>query len=540
MQRPKRKQLTRTKKGKKASGRRVRKNHTRTDRHSFHSKQKKKLLQVMVLAICVLVILVTDAYRRGEVKLYQEKPAVAEKEKKKKKSVLQAEEKAGADLPTEKPEQNIDEQQIRILISTTNFSGFYHDIVTVKGSKEITVSEGKKTNTYPAGEEITFQKEQKYSGKLRVKVEKGGKIQICSITRQDRLPNYRGDLEIRQTGQGFTVINELPLGEYLYAVVPSELSTSHKMEALKAQAVCARTYAYHQLQSDRFEEYGADMDDSTSSQVYNNIPEDKRSRKAVKVTSGEIVTRDGDPVVTYYYSTSWGKSASGREVWNTSSELPYLQSCMQTEGQENGSDRDLSNDEAFRNFLSQDTAVTYDCDADWYRWNVTIPSTALEQSMDGALQNCYQNDPSMVLTQDQEGKYKKQALRSIGKLRKIRVDSRGKSGLVTAVVVVGSENVVKVCGQYNIRYVLSPGSAKIHYGAGETTMTLLPSAAFYLDRGTDSDGNVTYVIHGGGCGHGTGMSQCGASQMAEQGKGYQDILKYYFSGCEVASKSISR
>lgn len=534
MQRPKRRQVARTKKGKKVSKKHVRQHHKKVSRNSYHSMHKKKFIQIIILSICVLVILVADAYRRGEVKLYQEKPAATEK----KESVSQTEEKPITDLPAEMPERNIDEQQIRILISTTNFSSSYHDLVTVKGTKEITVSEGKKTHVYPAGEEVTFQKDQKYSGKLRVKAAEDGKIQICSISRQNRHPNYRGSLEVKQTKQGFIVINELSLQEYLYAVVPSELSTEHKMEALKAQAVCARTYAYHQLQSDRFEEYGADMDDSTSSQVYNNIPEDKRSRKAVKATSGEIVTRDGNPVVTYYYSTSWGKSASGKEVWNTPSELPHLQSCMQTEGQENGSDRDLSSDTAFRDFLSQDTAVTYDCDADWYRWNVTIPSTALEQRMDAVLQSCYQRDSSMVLTQDQAGKYEKQTLRSIGKLRKIRVESRGKSGLVTAVVVVGSENVVKVCGQYNIRQVLAPGSARIHYGAGETTMAILPSAAFYLDRGSDSDGNITYVIHGGGCGHGTGMSQCGASQMAKLGKGYQDILQYYFSGCEVASKSI--
>lgn len=536
MQGSKRRQVTRMKKGKKAPGKHVRQHRTKVKRQSLHSIQKKKFYKIMILAICVLVILVADAYRRGEVRLYEEKPAATKKEQ----SVIQTAEKQESDLPVEMPDQNIDEQQIRILISTTDFSGSYHDYVTVKGTKEITVSEGKENHAYPAGEQVTFQKKKKNSGKLRVEVAEGGKIQICSITRQNRHPSYRGSMEIKQTKQGFTVINELPLQEYLYAVVPSELSTGHKMEALKAQAVCARTYAYHQLQSDRFEEYGADMDDSTSSQVYNNIPEDKRSRKAVKATSGEIVTRDGNPVVTYYYSTSWGRSASGKEVWNTPSEVPHLQSCMQTEGQENGFDQDLSTDEAFRNFLSQDTAVTYDCDADWYRWNVTLPSAVLEQRIDAVLQSCYQRDSSMVLTQDPAGKYKKQTLRSIGKLRKIRVESRGKSGLVTALVVVGSGNVVKVCGQYNIRQVLSPGSAKIHYGAGETTMALLPSAAFYLDRGTDSDGNITYVIHGGGCGHGTGMSQCGASQMAKQGKGYRDILQYYFSGCEVASKSIIR
>ncbi|MDE6850908.1 MAG: SpoIID/LytB domain-containing protein [Lachnospiraceae bacterium] len=519
LQKPGRRQVTRTKRKNKTKSR----NHTRI-----------KWMQIMLLSLLVLVILVADAYRKGKVTLYQEKPAAT----KEKKSVSQTKTTKETTSSAVQPDQNIDSQKTRILISTTGFTGYYHDLVTVQGTKELTVSQGKKTRTYPAGEKVAFRMEQKYSGKIGIEAAEGGRIQICSITRQNRQPKYRGKMELKQTEQGFILINELSLQEYLYAVVPSELSTGHKMEALKAQAVCARTYAYHQIQSDRYKAYSADLDDSTASQVYNNIPEDKRSRKAVKSTSGEVVARNGDPVITYYYSTSWGKSASGKEVWNTPSEVSHLQSCMQTEGKESGSDRDLSTDAAFRKFLSQNTVATYDQDAEWYRWHVAISSADLEQRLDAALQSCYQTDSSMILTQNQEGEYRKRPLRSLGKLRKIRIESRGKSGLVTALVLVGSENVVKVCGQYNIRKVLSPGSARIHYGGGETTMAILPSAAFYMDCTVDSDGKTVYEIYGGGCGHGTGMSQCGASRMAEQGKAYRDILQYYFSGCEVSSKSI--
>lgn len=490
----------------------------------------------MLLSVLVLGILVADAYRRGDVTLHQESPGI----KREKIPVLQTMTAKPSHSGKEETGETIDGKKTRILLSRTGFTGLYHDLVTVQGTVELTVSEGKESKKYPAGKKITFQRRKKYSGKISIEAAEGGKIQVCSITRQNRHPKYRGRLELKQNKQGFTVINELPLREYLYAVVPSELSTGHGMEALKAQAVCARTYAYQQLCSERFKEYGADLDDSTSSQVYNNIPEDKRSRKAVKDTEGEMVMQEGKPVATYYYSTSWGKSASGREVWNTPSEVSHLQSCMQTEGRENGSDRDLSKDAAFRRFLSQDTALTYDKGSDWYRWNVTVSLAALEQGMDASLQSCYQTNPAMVLVQNRAGEYRKQALQPLGKLRKIRIENRGKSGLVTELALVGSEHVIKVCGQYNIRKILSPGSAEIHYGGGKTRMALLPSAAFYLDRVTDSAGKTAYEIHGGGCGHGTGMSQYGACEMAEQGKAYQDILKYYFSGCEVASKSISK
>lgn len=520
MQRSRHKHIVRT-----GSGKRKKQKHT-----------SNPLKWILLLSMLVLVLLIADAYRRGEVSLYQEKSVSSET----KKTVSQnaSDNLRNTDQPVRTEEANIDQQQVRVLISTTNFAGLYHDQVVLRGTKGLTVSEGKNTRTYSAEEKVTFQKGQKYSGKLRIQAAQGGKIQICSVTRQARHPKYRGAIELKQTKQGFTVINEISLQEYLYAVVPSELSTGHKMEALKAQAVCARTYAYNQILSDRFKEYGADLDDSTDSQVYNNIPEDKRSRQAVKSTAGEIVMQGKKVVTTYYYSTSWGKSASGKEVWNTGTEMSYLQSCMQTEGRETGSDRDLSKDAAFRRFLSQDTAVTYDREADWYRWNVTISAASLSARVDAALRSCYQNDASAVLTQNPDGEYEKRALRSLGRLRKVRVESRGKSGLVTALVLAGSENVVKVCGQYNIRRVLSPGNARIHYGGGETTMELLPSAAFYVERVTGTDGKPAFEIYGGGCGHGTGMSQCGASQMAEQGKGYRDILQYYFSGCDVVEKSI--
>lgn len=502
-------------------------------------KQKRtpdSFVRILLLFLLVLAFLIADACRRGEVSIYREKPLSGE-EKQVAVPVSSARVQ-NTEQPVREKKASIDQQRVRILISTTDFAGLYHDRVVLQGTGELTVSGDKKTKTYPAGKKVTFQSGKKYSGKLQIQTTPGERIQICSVSRQGRHPKYRGGIELQQTGQGFTVINELSLQEYLYAVVPSELSTGHKMEALKAQAVCARTYAYNQIVSRRFQEYGADLDDSTDSQVYNNIPEDKRSRKAVRSTAGEIVMQGKKAVTTYYYSTSWGKSASGKEVWNTKSEVSYLQSCMQTEEQEDGSDRDLSTDAAFRRFLSEDTAVTYDREADWYRWNVTIAADDLSGRIDTALRNCYQNDASAVLTQDSAGRYQKKALQPLGKLRKIRVESRGKSGLVTGLVFAGSQNVVKVCGQYNIRKVLSPGNAKIHYGGGETTMTLLPSAAFYVDRVTGTDGRPAFEIYGGGCGHGTGMSQCGAGRMAEQGKKYRDILQYYFSGCDVVEKSM--
>ena len=80
------------------------------------------------------------------------------------------------------------------------------------------------------------------------------------------------------------MINELYLEDYLKKVVPSEMPASYEKEALKTQAVCARTYAYRQIQGNTYGAYGADVDDSTSFQVYNNTQTNERTDQAVDET----------------------------------------------------------------------------------------------------------------------------------------------------------------------------------------------------------------------------------------------------------------
>ena len=116
---------------------------------------------------------------------------------------------------------------------------------------------------------------------------------LSSIKRQNRHPSYRGSMELSLQCGKIIVVNELPIEQYLYAVVPSELSTGHQLEALKAQAVCARSYLYGQLKAKRYQKYHANVDDSVSCQVYNNIPEDTRSREAVDQTKGQVLTSGG-------------------------------------------------------------------------------------------------------------------------------------------------------------------------------------------------------------------------------------------------------
>ena len=294
---------------------------------------------------------------------------------------------------------------------------------------------------------------------------------------------------------------------------------------------------------ERYKKHHADMDDSVSCQVYNNVPEDMRSRKAVNSTRGLVLTNKKDAVVqTYYYSTSWGYSASGKDVWNTETEVSYLQEKLQiTEKSSRKSgikSLDLSSEKRFADFIRKASFDTYDSKSEWYRWNVTINRKSLSNRIDTLLYSCYSSNPEFVLTQKSDGSYKQAPLKSIGEIRKLRVEKREKSGLATELVIVGKNNVVKVCTQYNIRKVLAPIYESVYYNGGKSvaTISLLPSAAFYIADAV-KDGEASFQFVGGGFGHGTGMSQCGAERMAKLGKNYKEILAYYFEGTKLSGLS---
>ncbi len=524
---------------------------------------KKKLKLLLMLSVLCLICVVSEAYLKGYITLKSVKKEtsqnIVENEntpipKITDKPVI-TQEPEGTEKPkitqkpkvTQKPESTKQpvkvikqgtSRNVRILIMSDDFGSYYHNKVELSCDSAFTIATGSKTTNYKAGKKVSFNLSKKNVKKKKFTVSSSSRtgIKMLSFKRRNIHPVYRGIMEIKWTKKGFIIINELPLEQYLYAVVPSEMPTESNIEALKAQAVCARSYAYNQIKEERYKAYNADLDDSTACQVYNNIPEDRRSRQAVDETYGQVVTRKGEIIVAYYFATSWGCTADGKDVWNTPEEVPYLKGAMQIRKKEVSEDTaiNLSEENIFRNFIDSNSYKTYDSGDDWYRWNVTLDSVSLSNRIDSALYNCYLSNKSLVLTQNKNGKYVSKPLRSIGKIKKLRVEKREESGLVTELVIVGTGNVVKVCTQYNIRKVLAPVHEKINRNGSTnvSSYSLLPSAAFYIDT-KQSKKRIYFNITGGGFGHGAGLSQTGAEAMAQSGDNYETILKHYFQGTKV-------
>lgn len=156
----------------------------------------------------------------------------------------------------------------------------------------------------------------RYGPVVRVSAEGDRPVRV-----EDKLRAYRGVVELRRDAVGMTVVNELDLESYLYGVLKMEINPAWPAEAVKAQAVAARTLALASL--GRFAREGYDVRDTTDSQVYGGVTfEDPRTSAAVDATRSLILIYGGQPILAVYHADSGGRTESSENVWGRA--YPYL------------------------------------------------------------------------------------------------------------------------------------------------------------------------------------------------------------------------
>lgn len=425
---------------------------------------------------------------------------------------------------------------IRVLLKTTGFSSEYHGSVTLTSNKKFTISNGTKTKSYKAGKYVTIKKNYallKGGKSLTIEAENNGKIKITSISRSQGTPSYRGSIVVRYvSGKGLTLVNHVALEYYLYSVVGSEMSSSFSKEALKAQAVTARSFAYANLNSSKYASLKADVDDSTTYQVYNNIKEDSSVLSAVNATQNMVIKSGGDVLMTYFFSTSFGETSLPSEVWNGDGEDKYYNNVEQVK---NGDTLDLSSNAKFESFIKEKSKNHFDRNADWYRWYGEISKANLQKQINGKWSLCYALYPSYIKVKQSDGSYKSKVIASVGTLKNVEVVSRTKSGMVEKLEITGSKATVQVSNASAVRTLMAPtyDFIKKNNGSKVSGSSMLPSAYFAIAK-TTSGSAVKYTITGGGYGHNVGMSQNGANQMAKEGYSYQEILKHYYKNISIS------
>ncbi|RIX53971.1 SpoIID/LytB domain-containing protein [Paenibacillus nanensis] len=396
----------------------------------------------------------------------------------------------------------------------------------------------------------------------------GGLIEVSSITRAQGKPKYRGQLEITaaENGGKLRLVNELSMEQYLYQVVPSEMPASFGLEALKAQAVAARTYALADYLSNRFAQYGFHVDDSTSSQVYNNTAENELTKQAVDATAGQVMVSGGMLVDARYYSTSGGYGASKHEVWaDTGTNLfpgtaiPYLTAKSYTYSPDNNEQMleiDTSNEDEINAFYKDLSLNGYDSDSLYFRWKVSLTAEELGKTVNKNIKLRYAAEPMFILTKQPDGSYASKPIpeAGIGELLGMSVAKRGAGGNITELLIEGTTGTYKIIKEYNIRFTIRPnksdtgsgtdilayrakgGSSEYDPAATLKNPSILYSAFFTFDLAKNGEGDIESVtFYGGGNGHGVGMSQYGAQMLGKSGKTFADILNAYYTGMNIVS-----
>jgi len=296
--------------------------------------------------------------------------------------------------------------------------------------------------------------------------------------------SYRGYFVLTARSSGLVLVNRLNLDDYVRGVVGNEIGRAGgptKLEAQKAQAVAARTYAYKKIVLRGGS--GFDLYDNELSQVYTGVAgESPAVNRAVSETAGEIVYHGGHPVEVFYSSTCGGRTSDPAEVWN---------------GKGSGH---------LKSRKDKGRGGDYCRKADRYRWRVEWNVTTFMQVFSKYYPRFHPWD----------GK-------PFGQLKDVKVKQKGKSGRAVVVEVVTTSGRYRI-EKDTIRWTLRQP------GAGRAALW----STFVEFKVEKRDGKPAKVVaKGRGYGHGVGLCQMGAIEMSRQGKRYTDILKHYFSGIDI-------
>ena len=350
---------------------------------------------------------------------------------------------------------------------------------------------------------------------------------------------YRGAIGIGGT-TGITPYNILSIEEYLYGVVPGEMSPSWPQEALKAQAVAARSIAIYQY--NRYTSAGYNVSDTTATQVYGGYTkEDARTTAAVDATKGQTIQYNGTVAEALYFSTSGGYTESAVNVWGSPiSYLVGVSDSYETEPAQADWTRTISLDDLDRCLAAQGANIGK---AQGVEIVSRTPSGRVQEMRILGTNGNYHLSLEKIRTffASTSGGSLKSRLFSLSGPVAVTPPSTNTSGAGVSNVTVLSANGTAVVGLGNGTSFATNGQVTQVVGNSNNVQSATESLQLTAQANTNNNNQYAqseiirgdFTIYGKGFGHGVGMSQSGAKGMAQAGYDYVSILKHYYTGVTV-------
>ena len=363
---------------------------------------------------------------------------------------------------------------------------------------------------------------------------------------------YYGGFRYERIGGGdLTVVNIVDLETYIKGVVPYEMSSSWPLEALKVQAVCARSYAYINIHSGKHTSYHFDVCNTTDCQAYygagtnsSSYQATERTDQAVDETAGEYAWYDGQVIEAFYSSSHGGASESVYNVWGTSLErYPYL--C----GVEDPYEADMASKNSYSS------------------WTVSYTSSELVQRLENYGYDASSGIESLTLTYSDLGNViqvrvnyrgggsdtiRPSSMRSVFGISSIRFTVNGQAASSGSGTTSSSGGGLTANGSTSLdsqgTYTVISGSGSLSQAGLDGLYAISGSGSINPAEDTVSSGGSgtdtptgtqvtvsgsSYTFQGSGNGHQLGLSQYGAWAMAERGFTYEEIIEFYYPGTYV-------
>lgn len=355
-----------------------------------------------------------------------------------------------------------------------------------------------------------------------------GPITVASIKRaggKGEHPSYLGEIRVANLGGKLRVSLRVSLDQYLRGVLTSEMPASYHFEALKCQALAARTYALKpRLPHDRD---NANVCDSyMCCQYFAGLGEiDERIERAVVSTAGQVLTYQGQPLLALFSSNAGGHTENYENCFSDplTNEFPP-QPLAYLAGRPEGKFTVAPGTEEFLRYLYQTSALKHDTQFSmdsWtpkFHWRVRLSADALESQMHHVVEKlAAASDTAPFVIPPKSGKF--------GHIERIEVLKRGISGVAIAMSIKTST------GDWQIKKELVIRKA---FANTEVKLARLNSARIFFSHETDDLKLLKNLnVYGLGFGHGVGLQQTGAQGFAKAGYDYKKILGHYFPGSNI-------